>query len=208
MTEERVPDIVVSRLPIYMQILNQMAKNGRHTVSSKELAVLSGFSASQIRNDLSFFGGFGKQGRGYPIYYLIEQLQKILNLNRIWQVALVGVGDLGRALTHYQGFADQGIEIVLLFDVDPRIVGSKISSVEVQYIDFLEEEITRMAIKMAILTVPADVAQETAIRLVDSGVRAILNYAAVTLMLPGNVKVQHIDPVLRLQHMMYYLGGN
>ena len=208
MTEEIVPDIVVSRLPIYLQILNQMAKNGRHTVSSKELAVLSGFSASQIRKDLSFFGGFGRQGRGYPIYYLIEQLQKILNLNRIWQVALVGVGDLGRALTHYQGFADQGIEIVLLFDVDPRIVGSKISSVEVQHIDFLEEEITKRAIEMAILTVPADVAQETAIRLVDSGVRAILNYAPVTLMLPGNVKVQHIDPVLRLQHMMYYLGGN
>lgn len=112
MTEESVPDIVISRLPWYLQTLNQMAKEGLHTVSSRMLAERLGTTAAQIRKDLSFFGGFGKQGTGYSIYYLIEQLQKILNLDRIWQVAVVGAGDLGRALTRYQGFGSGGLKLL------------------------------------------------------------------------------------------------
>ncbi len=206
MPEEAVPDIVISRLPWYLQTLNQMAKEGLHTVSSKILAERLGSTAAQIRKDLSFFGGFGKQGTGYSIYYLIEQLQKILNLDRIWQVALVGAGDLGRALVHYQGFASRGIEIVMMFDVDPKKVGVQIDSVVVQHVDRLEEEILNREIKIAVLTVPAEVAQLMADRLVNSGVRAILNYAPITLILPDHVHVQHIDPVLHLQRMMYYLS--
>ncbi len=206
MTEEFVPDVVISRLPRYLQTLNQMAKEGLHTVSSKMLAERLGITAAQIRKDLSFFGGFGKQGTGYSIYFLMEQLQKILNLDRIWQVAVVGAGDLGRALTHYQGFASRGIEIVLLFDVDPKIVGTKVGSIIVRHVDSLEEEIRRCGIKIGILTVPAEAAQITADRLVSAGVEAILNYAPVSLMLPEEVHVQHIDPVLHLQQMMYYLG--
>lgn len=208
MNEAAVPDIVISRLPLYLQILNQMAKDGLHTISSKDLSERSGLSASQIRKDLSFFGGFGKQGQGYSIYHLLEQLQKILNMNRIWQVAVIGVGDLGRALTHYQGFANQGIEIVLLFDIDPKVVGSQVGSLNIQHTDHLEEEIRRSGVRMAILTVPVDAAQSIANRLVEAGVRAILNYAPVTLRLPDFVNVQHIDPVLHLQHMMYYLGND
>ena len=205
MSEESVPDIVISRLPWYLQTLNQMAKEGLHTVSSKMLAERLGTTAAQIRKDLSFFGGFGKQGTGYSIYYLIEQLQKILNLDRIWQVVVVGAGDLGRALTHYQGFASRGIEIVLLFDIDPEVIGTKVGSIVVQHVDSLESEITKEGIKMAILTVPGAVAQETADRLVGAKIEAILNYAPVTLMVPDHVHVQQIDPVLHLQRMMYYL---
>ena len=208
MTEESVPDIVISRLPWYLQTLNQMAKEGLHTVSSKMLAERLGSTAAQIRKDLSFFGGFGKQGTGYSIYYLIEQLQKILNLDRIWQVAVVGAGDLGRALTHYQGFASRGIEIVMLFDIDPQVIGTQVGSVIVRHVDSLEAEVEAKAIKMAILTVPGAVAQEIADRLVDAGIEAILNYAPVTLMVPDYVHVQHIDPVLHLQRMMYYLDEN
>jgi redox-sensing transcriptional repressor len=208
MAEESVPGIVISRLPWYLQTLNQMAREGLHTVSSTMLAERLGSTAAQIRKDLSYFGGFGKQGTGYSIYYLIEQLQKILNLDRIWQVAVVGAGDLGRALTRYQGFAIRGIEIVLLFDLDPRVVGTQAGSVTVKHIDSMEGEIRKNSIKIAILTVPADVAQETAERLVDAGVEAILNYAPVTLRLPESVHVQHIDPVLHLQRMMYYLDGD
>ncbi len=205
MTEEFVPDIVISRLPWYLQTLNQMAKEGLHTVSSKMLAERLGTTASQIRKDLSFFGGFGKQGTGYSIYFLIEQLQKILNLDRIWQVAVVGAGNLGRALTRYQGFASRGVEIVLLFDIDPEVIGAQVGSVVVRHVNSLETEISDRSIKMAILTVPGAVAQETADRLVGAGIEAILNYAPVTLMVPGHVHVQHIDPVLHLQRMMYYL---
>lgn len=205
MIEDVVPDIVISRLPWYLQTLNQMAKEGLHTASSKMLAERLGISAAQIRKDLSYFGGFGKQGTGYSIYFLIEQLQKILNLDRIWQVAVVGAGDLGRALSHYQGFAKRGIEIVMLFDIDPKVVGTKVGSIVVRHVDFLEDEIQSKGIRIAVLTVPAQVAQSTADRLVRAGVKAILNYAPVTLILPDEVYVQHIDPVLHLQRMMYYL---
>ena len=208
MTEASVPDIVISRLPWYLQTLNQMAKEGLQTVSSRMLAERLGSTAAQIRKDLSYFGGFGKQGTGYSIYFLIEQLQKILNLDRIWQVAVVGAGNLGRALTHYQGFASRGVEIVLLFDVDPNSIGTKVGSVMVQHVDSLEAEIARKGVKMAILTVPGAVAQEIAERLVDAGIEAILNYAPVTLMVPEHVRIQHIDPVLHLQRMMYYLDEN
>lgn len=206
MTEEAVPDIVISRLPWYLQTLNQMAKEGLHTVSSKMLAERLGTTAAQIRKDLSFFGGFGKQGTGYSIYYLIEQLQKILNLDRVWQVAVVGAGDLGRALTHYQGFARRGIEIVMLFDIDPKVVGTQVGSVIVRHVDAMETEIRERGIKIGILTVPGAAAQNTADRMVNAGIEAILNYAPVTLMLPDTVHVQHIDPVLHMQRMMYYLG--
>jgi len=206
MTEEVVPDIVISRLPWYLQTLNQMAKQGLHTVSSKMLAERLGTTAAQIRKDLSFFGGFGKQGTGYSIYFLIEQLQKILNLDRVWQVAVVGAGDLGRALTHYQGFASRGIEIVMLFDIDPKVIGTQVGSINVRHVDAMESEIRAHNIKIGILTVPGAVAQATADRLVNAGIEAILNYAPVTLMLPETVHVQHIDPVLQMQRMMYYLG--
>jgi redox-sensing transcriptional repressor len=209
MPEETVPDIVISRLPWYLQTLNQMAKEGLHTISSKMLAERLGITAAQIRKDLSFFGGFGKQGTGYSIYFLIEQLQKILNLDRIWQVALVGAGDLGRALARYQGFASRGIEIKLLFDIDPKKVGGQVGAVVIQHVDRLEEEIEHHQIKIAILTVPAEAAQMVAERLVKAGVTAILNYAPITLILPEDIHVQHIDPVLHLQRMLYYLddGG-
>jgi len=206
MTAEIIPDIVVSRLPSYLQTLNQMAKEGFYTVSSKMLADRVGVTAAQIRKDLSHFGGFGKQGTGYPIYHLIEELQKILNMDRVWQVAVVGAGDLGRALAHYQGFALRGIEIVLIFDIDPKIIGTQVGALTVLPVDQMASEIKKMGVKIAILTVPGDVAQPTAERLVEAGVEAILNYAPVTLILPESIHVQHIDPVLHIQRLMYYLG--
>lgn len=206
MTDDFVPDIVIKRLPWYLQTLNQMAKEGLHTVSSKTLAERVGSTAAQIRKDLSYFGGFGKQGTGYSIYYLIEQLQKILNLDRIWRVVIVGAGDLGRALTRYQGFANRGIDIALLFDNHPNIVGTQVSSLIVRHTDSMVPDVREKGIKIAILTVPAEAAQSTADQLVKAGIEAILNYAPVTLRLPAYVHVQHIDPVLQLQQMMFYLG--
>lgn len=206
MSTDYVPDIVISRLPAYLQVLNQMAKEGLHTVSSKMLAERLGSTAAQIRKDLSFFGGFGKQGMGYSIYHLIEQLQLILNLDQIWRVAVIGAGDLGRALIRYQGFANRGIEIALVFDKHPKVVGTKVAAVIVRHVDTMVEDILNMQIKLAILTVPGEAAQSTAEGLFKAGIKAILNYAPVTLKVPEDVHVQHIDPVLQLQRMMYYLG--
>ena len=208
MAKEEVPDIVISRLPRYLQTLNQMAKRGLHTVSSSDLADRLSTTAAQIRKDLSYFGGFGKQGMGYPIYSLIEELQKILNLDRIWQVAVVGAGNLGRALAGYPGFPRRGIEISLLFDVDPKVVGTRVGAVMVQHVDNLETEIQHQGIKIGIISVPASAAQQIADRMVSAGIEAILNYAPVTLILPRTIHVMDIDPVLQLQTMMYYIDEN
>lgn len=208
MNNKEVPDIVISRLPLYLQVLNQIAKEGQHTISSKVLADRIGSTAAQIRKDLSFFGGFGKQGTGYSIYHLIEQLQLILNLNRIWQVVVVGAGDLGRALIRYQGFANRGIEIALVFDNHPSVVGTKVGAVIVRHVDQMVADISELRIKIAILTVPGEVAQSTADKLVQAGIESILNYAPVTLKMPAAVRVQNIDPVLQLQRLMYYLGDD
>lgn len=206
MSKEVVPNIVISRLPRYLLALNEMAKEGMHTVSSKLLAERLGRTAAQIRKDLSSFGGFGKQGSGYPVYELIEALQKILHVDRIWDVAVVGAGDLGRALARYPGFPRRGIQISLLFDVDPKVVGTQVGSVTIQHIDFLETEIEHHGIEIGILAVPAAVAQEIADRMVAAGIEGILNYAPISLLLPERVHIQHINPVLQLQTMMYYLG--
>ena len=206
MAKVDVPDIVISRLPRYLQTLNQMAKEGMHTVSSSDLAARLRTTAAQIRKDLSYFGGFGKQGTGYPIYRLIEELQKILNLDRIWQVALVGAGNLGRALAQYPGFPRRGIEIALLFDADPNVVGTQIGTIPVQHVDFMESEIQDQGIKIGILAVPAAAAQQIADRMVSAGIEGILNYAPVTLILPESIHAMDIDPVLQLQTMMYFIG--
>ena len=206
MTDELVPDIVIRRLPWYLQTLNQMAKEGWHTVSSVILAERVGTSAAQIRKDLSYFGGFGKQGTGYSIYFLIEQLQNILNLDRIWRVAVVGAGNLGRALTRYQGFANRGLDICLIFDNHPRLIGTQVGSLVVRHVDTMVADILEKAVKIAILTLPGEAAQETAEQLMQAGIRAILNYTPATLKMPPEVHVEHIDPVLQLQRMMYYLG--
>ena len=205
MNSKTVPDIVISRLPRYMQALEQMQKDGIHTTSSQELGENIGISAAQIRKDLSQFGGFGKQGTGYSTDFLISQIQSILHLNRTWDLALVGIGDLGNALARYQGFANRGFRIVLAFDNDPTKIGKEIGNLTILSDSRIKEEIPRLGVKIAMLTVPASAAQETAENLVDAGIHAILNYAPVSLTLPENIHVDNIDPIVKLEHMTYYL---
>ncbi len=205
MNSKTVPDIVISRLPRYMQALEQMQKDGIHTTSSQDLGGSIGISAAQIRKDLSQFGGFGKQGTGYSINFLIDQIQAILHLNRTWDLALVGLGGLGNALARYQGFANRGFRIVLAFDSDPAKIGKKIGDLTIQADSLIQEEIPRLGVKIAMLTVPARAAQDTAELLVKAGVCAILNYAPVSLNLPEEIHVENIDPIVKLQHMTFYL---
>lgn len=205
MPEKSIPDIVVSRLPRYLQALEHLEKDGIQTTSSQELGEFIGISAAQIRKDLSQYGEFGKQGKGYNVQYLIDKLREILKVNRIWEMALVGAGNLGHAIANYQGFTDHGFRIVLIFDSDPHKIGQKAGPLVVQDANQMIDIIRRHGIKIGMITVPAGEAQAVADSLIKAGIRAILNYAPITLSVPQGVHVQYVDPIIYLQRMTYYL---
>jgi len=205
MTSEDVPDIVIGRLPVYLRALNFLLEEGKEITASQELADKLGISSAQIRKDLSHFGEFGKQGTGYEIQYLKEQLRKILKVEREWDVALVGAGDLGNAIAHYANFDGNAFHIVAVFDSDPRKIGTKMGRFQILDSESIPQVIQAMNIQIAIIAVPADSAQRVADTLIEAGIRAILNYAPITLNVPPEVRVQYIDPVVHLQRMTYYL---
>ena len=203
---EEIPDIVIGRLPVYLRALTHLAAEGEKTnTSSHELGQRLGISSAQIRKDLSHFGEFGKQGTGYHIHYLIEQLRAILCLQREWPVALVGAGYLGHALASYHGFAHRGFRIAWVFDNDPQKVGEMIGALRVQHLDELEATVAGENAQIAILAVPAAAAQGMTDLLVNAGIRAILNYAPINLTVPPHIHIQYSDPVIQLQRMTYYL---
>ncbi len=205
MDQIEIPDIIVGRLPRYLRALQNMATAGVKKTSSQELGDFLGISAAQIRKDLSQFGGFGKQGTGYSVTYLIKELQRILKVDRVWDMVLVGAGDLGHAIARYQGFADCGFKIVMVFDNDPTKVGKTIGSFIIQDMENLVQVVQSAHVVVAMITVPPQAAQFVADLLVKAGIKAILNYAPVTLAVPPGVYAQHIDPVVHLQRMTYYL---
>ncbi len=200
-----VPNIVVGRLPLYLRTLQLMNQEGRRVTSSQELGERLGISAAQIRKDLSQFGEFGKQGTGYSIDYLTDQLRQILHVNKVWDVAIVGIGDVGHALARYQGFSNRGFRIVLLFDNDSHKIGTKVGDFIVHDISNLVKLIHEAGVQVAMLSVPVDHAQQVTNLLIEAGVKSILNYAPINIAVPANVHVQYIDPVLHLQRMTYYL---
>lgn len=205
MNADKIPDIIIGRLPIYLRALQGLADKGIQNTSSQELGEIIGISAAQIRKDISQFGEFGKQGTGYSIPFLIERLQTILKVNRVWDVIIVGIGDMGHALARYNGFVNRGFQVAMLFDNDLQKVGQTVNGLEVFNTSVLVEKVKQNKIKVAMLTVPASAAQEVADQLVKAGVKSILNYAPIHLNVPGDVHVQHIDPATHLQRMTYYL---
>ena len=205
MNAEKIPDIIIGRLPVYLRALQRLSDKGIYTTSSQELGAIVGISAAQIRKDISQFGEFGKQGTGYSIPFLIERLRDILKVDRVWDVVIVGMGDIGHALARYNGFANRGFHITMCFDNDAKKVGQKVGDFEILDMAVMAEKIKQNKIKIAMLTVPATAAQEVANQLVKAGVRAILNYAPLSLSVPAGVKVQHIDPAIHLQRMTYYI---
>ena len=205
MNADKIPDIIIGRLPIYLRALQRMAENGMKTTSSQELGERVGISAAQIRKDVSQFGEFGKQGTGYSISFLIDKLREILNVNRMWDVAIVGAGDMGHALARYQGFTNRGFRVVMIFDNDPAKVGQKVGDFTIEDTAKLVDRIRSAKIKMAMITVPASTAQSVADKLTQAGVKAILNYAPISINIPDNVHVQYIDPATHLQRMTFYL---
>ncbi|MBN4064570.1 redox-sensing transcriptional repressor Rex [Dehalococcoides mccartyi] len=204
-TESVVPEVVIQRLPLYVRVLTQFSANGEEVISSEQLGTRLQMTPAQIRKDLSYFGRFGKQGRGYDIAMLENQLRSILGLDRTWNAAVIGMGRLGRAVVSYPGFAPEGFNIRAAFDANPEIVGMTISGLNVQSISNLSELVAELDIKIGIVTVPIDHAQEVIDALVEAGIKSILNYAPLSPQVPEGVIVRGIDPVLSLQSMTYYI---
>jgi redox-sensing transcriptional repressor len=200
-----IPDIVVGRLPFYLRTLRALSAEGQEITSSSELGARLGLTSAQIRKDLSYFGEFGKQGLGYNIPFLVGQLRRILKVDRVWGVVLVGTGDLGRAIAHYHGFHDRGFEIRMVFDNDPAKIGQSLAGFSVEDMETMVEKVHSAKIRVAMLAVPATAAQKVSDLLVKAGVKAILNYAPTALGVPKGVTVQNIDPAAHMQHMTYYL---
>ncbi len=202
-----IPDIVIGRLPVYLRALGFLIAEGRQITSSQELGDRLGISSAQIRKDLSHFGEFGKQGTGYDITFLYDQLRQILKVDRMWEVALVGAGNLGKAIADYNGFAGKGFAIKAIFDNDPTKIGQPMGfhNTPVRPITDLAGVIREKEILVGIIATPAEEAQAIARVMVDAGIKAILNYAPITLTVPNHVRVQYIDPVVGLQRMTYYL---
>ncbi len=201
-----IPDIVIGRLPVYLRTLRLLADDGREVTSSQELGEHLGISSAQIRKDLSHFGEFGKQGTGYNTDFLCRQLQKILNVDRIWPVVLVGAGSLGTAIANYQEFESSGFRIVSVLDEDPQKIGQPIGQgLRIEDFADLSQLVEGSNVQIAVMAVPAHAAQRVANQLIEAGLSSILCYAPITLAVPSHIRVEYIDPVVHFQHMTYYL---
>lgn len=201
-----VPEVVIQRLPLYVRALTQFAGSGDDVISSEQLGQRLQMTPAQIRKDLSYFGRFGKQGRGYSVASLEHRLRSILGLDRAWNTMVIGMGRLGRAVVSYPGFAPEGFNIVAAFDADDSIVGETVSGLDIQSISDLAKTVKEKDIKIGIVTVPIEHAQEVIDTLVDAGIKSILNYAPLSPKVPEGVTVRGIDPVLSLQSMTYYIS--
>ncbi len=200
-----VPEVVISRLPQYVRTLTQLLDAGVEVTNSQQLGAQLQVTPAQIRKDLSYFGRFGKQGRGYRVRRLLTELKQILGLDSEWNVAVVGVGRLGNAILNYPGFNPDGFHLVAAFDNNPNNVGREVGGVSVQPMSVMAETVAARDITIAIVAVPSAHTQSVIDQLVECGVRAILNYAPINAQVPAGVRVRSIDPVLALQSMTYYL---
>jgi redox-sensing transcriptional repressor len=201
--DANVPKAVVSRLSLYLRELLRLQLDGNETTSSTQLGKLLGFSDAQVRKDLAYFGQFGYPGIGYRCAELIAAVRKILGTNRAWRVAIIGAGNLGRALMGYRGFQDDTFRIVAAFDLAEEKVGEPIDGVPVFHMDELAEQSSRLGIRLAIIAVPSSAAQAVADRVTEAGIDGVLNFAPVTLSLPDHVSAVGVDLAIELEQLSF-----
>jgi redox-sensing transcriptional repressor len=206
MRNRAIPEATVGRLPVYLRALLDLAESRPDTkVSSEELARLAGVNAAKVRKDLSYLGSYGTRGVGYDIEYLLYQITRELGLTQDWPAAIIGVGNLGRALASYKGFSERGFRIAALFDIDERVVGRKEAGLDVRHIDELKEVVTEEGISIGIIATPPQAAQEVAERLVDAGVKSILNFAPAVINVAPDVSVRKVDLSIELQILSFHM---
>ncbi|GAA3405083.1 redox-sensing transcriptional repressor Rex [Paenibacillus hodogayensis] len=205
MKTPKISEAVVRRLPVYLRYLNELSRRNVHMVSSQDLGQKLDLNPAQIRKDLAYFGEFGKKGIGYDVAYLIEKIRQILKLDQIIPVALVGAGNLGRALCNYNAYLKDNMKIVAVFDSFPDKIGVQINNLTVLPMTELTETIREHKVRIGIITVPAFEAQLVANQFVEAGVEAILNFAPVIIKVPPDIRVHHADFTTELMSLAYYL---
>jgi redox-sensing transcriptional repressor len=206
--KKRISESTIHRLSLYFRALSLLEKENYETVSSKELAKREKLTPAQVRKDLSFFGTFGTRGLGYPVSELKNQIASILGIDRVWRVALIGVGNIGSALVSYKEFARQGFHIVKLFDNDQRKIGSNHKGIIIADINHIERELRDASIEMVILAVPATVAQYIVDDVVRAGIKAILNFAPVNLRVPNDVYLRNENMAMELEYLSFAIQNN
>lgn len=205
--EQKVSAAVVKRLPKYYRYLQMIASKGIIRVSSQELSNITGLTASQIRQDLNHFGGFGQQGYGYNVEELSGEIEKIIGINRDYNAIVIGIGNIGQAITHYSGFKDSSFKIIGLFDNAPKMVGKRINGIDIKKIDVLEDFLKKNDVHIAILAVPAEQAQEITDKLVEHKIEGIWNFAPVDLKLPDEVILENVHLDESLYTLTFYMNN-
>lgn len=200
----KIPQATAKRLPLYYRFLKNLHSSGKQRVSSAELSEAVKVDSATIRRDFSYFGALGKKGYGYNVNYLLSFFRKTLDQDEVTKVALIGVGNLGTAFLNYNFIKNNNTKIEFAFDVEKAKVGTKVGDVPVYHLDDLEDKITG-EISVAILTVPASVAQQITDRLVKSGIKGILNFTPARINVPDHIRIHHIDLAVELQSLIYFL---
>jgi redox-sensing transcriptional repressor len=201
---KRIPEATVLRLPVYQRILTELVRAGTRTVSSEQLAELARVNAAKVRKDLSLLGSFGTRGSGYDPGFLISQIDRALGVDENWSVAIVGIGNLGRALTNSAAFASRGCQVTALFDVDPAVVGDEIRGMKVRHMDEIAKLRGAERPDIGVITTPGWAAQGVADLLVRAGVTSLLNFAPRVLTVPPTVQLRYVDLSIELQVLGFY----
>ena len=202
--DRRIPEASVARLPLYLRCLAELIEADVSTVSSVRLAELAGVNAAKVRKDLSYLGSYGTRGVGYDVEYLRFQIRRELGLTRDWPVVVVGLGNLGQALSNYSGFSGRGFPIAALIDADPSKVGTEVHGHRIRHIDELAEAVEATGATIGIISVPGGHAQSVADRMVAAGIKSILNFAPTLLTVPDDVSLRKVDLALELQILSFY----
>jgi redox-sensing transcriptional repressor len=204
---KRIAESTVRRLSLYLRFLEDFEERGLATISSDELAARGGTTSAQVRKDLSFFGSFGKRGLGYAVPELAARLRDILGLGRQWRVIIIGAGKIGSALAQYRGFSQRGFQVVGVYDSDATKVGKRIESFAIRDLASLERDVSRENVDIAILTVPAEAAQQVVNRVVKSGIGAVMNFAPVQLQVPETVALKNVNMAMELEGLSFALAN-
>ena len=202
-SDSPIPKAVVSRLSLYLRELQRLMFEGQETISSTQVGKLLGLTDAQVRKDLAYFGQFGYPGIGYRCEELIQQIKNILGTDQDWPIAIVGIGNLGRALLGYRGFSSQGFRIVSALDVDEKKVGQQVEGVRIEHLDNMSKVIQERGIRLGVISVPAEMAQDVADRLVASGIDGILNFAPFTISTPSTVHVVGVDLAIEMEQLSF-----
>lgn len=203
-----IPEATVARLPLYLRVLIGLNERGTPTVSSESLAAAAGVNSAKLRKDLSHLGSYGTRGVGYDVEYLVYQISRELGLTQDWAVAIVGIGNLGRALADYGGFVSRGFTVEALFDNDSAKVGTEVANLTVQPVDQLEAVVQESKVAIGVIATPPQAAQEVCERLVRAGVRSILNFAPAVLQMPPGVQIRKVDLSMELQILAFHVQRN